>query len=107
MKNIILSMMVASLMVLGSAMAVEMPAAGKTKCGTCHLVDKKKIGPAFKAVSEKYKDDKNAAKTIEANIKKGGSFGWKLGKMPARGMGASDADITTMAEFIAGLVKKK
>ena len=86
-------------------MAVDLPAVGKAKCGACHSVDKKIVGPAFKDVSAKYKDDKDAAGKIAASITKGGSFGWKLGVMPAKGMNASDADIKTMAEFIAGLAK--
>ena len=104
MKSIIVSMAVAAgLMVAGSAMAVDMPAVGKAKCGACHSIDKKVVGPAWKDVAAKYKDDKDAAKAIAANVTKGGAFGWKMGNMPAKGMGASDADIHELSKFIAGL----
>jgi cytochrome c len=65
------------------------------------------MGPAFMDVAAKYKGDKQAVSKIAASIAKGGEFGWKLGKMPAKGLGgmASDADIKTMSEFIAGLAK--
>ncbi len=107
MKSIIVSMVAASsfMMVGGSALAAQMPPAGQAKCGACHAVDRKVVGPAFKDVSAKYKNDKQAAGKIAASITKGGSFGWKLGNMPPRGMGASDADIAALSSFIAGLAK--
>lgn len=106
MKTMIASMIAtAGLMVAGSALAADMPPVGKAKCGACHAVDKKIMGPAFMDVSAKYKGDKDAASKIAANITKGGSFGWKLGKMPPKGMGANDAEIKTMSEFIVGLAK--
>ena len=90
-------------MMAGSALATEMPAAAKAKCGACHTIDAKLVGPAWKDVAKKYKGDAKAASKIAANITAGGSFGWNLGKMPARGLGASDADIKSLAKFIAGL----
>ncbi len=106
MKSVFVSLIAAAGLVLaGSALAVDMPAVGKAKCGSCHAVDKKVVGPAFIEVSKKYKADKKAASTIAASINKGGSFGWKFGSMPAKGLGATDADIKVMSEFIAGLAK--
>jgi cytochrome c len=104
MKRSIASMvMVAGLMITGSALAADMPAVGKAKCGACHAVDTKKVGPAWTDVAKKYKGDKDAASKIAANITKGGKFGWNMGNMPPKGMGASDAEIKTLADFIAGL----
>lgn len=97
--------MAAGLMVAGSTLAADMPPEGKAKCGACHAIDKKVVGPAFKDVAAKYKGDKEAASKIAASIAKGGSFGWKLGVMPPKGMGATDAEIKSMAAFIAGLAK--
>ncbi len=106
MKSIIASMVAtAGLMVAGSALAAELPAEGKAKCGACHAIDKKVVGPAFNDVAAKYKGDKDAVSKMIANITKGGEFGYKLGKMPPKGLGATDAEIKTMAEFIAGLAK--
>ena len=106
MKSIIVSVIAAAgLMVAGSALAAEMPAVGKAKCGACHAVDKKVVGPAYNDVSAKYKGDKDAVSKMIANITKGGAFGYKLGTMPPKGLGATDDEIKTMAEFIAGLAK--
>ena len=106
MKSIIVSMVAAAgLMVAGSALAVDMPAVGKAKCGACHAVDKKVVGPAYNDVAAKYKGDKDAVNKIIASATKGGSFVWKLGTMPPKGLGATDAEIKEMAAFIAGLAK--
>jgi cytochrome c len=106
MKSNILSMVAAaSLIISGASLAADMPAAGKAKCGACHTIDKKLVGPSFMDISAKYKNDKDAAGKIAANITKGGSFGWKIAAMPAKGLGANEAEIKSMSIFIAGLAK--
>ena len=106
MKSLISCFIVtASLTLAGSAFAADLPAFAKAKCGTCHALDKKVIGPAYKDISAKYKGDKDAVGKIVANITKGGAFGWKFGAMPPKGLGASEAEIKTMAEFITGLAE--
>ncbi|MDP1698821.1 MAG: hypothetical protein Q8L45_13720 [Xanthomonadaceae bacterium] len=35
-----------------------------SKCMTCHSIDKKKDGPAYSAVAEKYRDDPEAVATL-------------------------------------------
>ncbi len=106
MKSTIVSIVATiSLIIAGTSLAADMPTAGKAKCGTCHAIDKKTIGPSYMDISAKYKGDNDAASKIAANITKGGSFDWKLGKMPPKGLGANDADIKAMSEYIAGLAK--
>ena len=105
--NSIFVIMVAitGLIISNYALAVDMPAEGKTKCGTCHAIDKNIFGPSFMAVSEKYKGDKDAASKIANSITMGGSFGWLLGSMPAKGLGANDSEIRFLSKFIADLAK--
>ena len=107
MKAITVSMVAAvGIFFAGAAMAADMPAAGKTKCGGCHAVDKVLMGPSFNDIAAKYKGDKDAVSKMTANITKGGAFGWKAKMpMPAKGMGATDAEIKAMSEYIAGLAK--
>jgi cytochrome c len=106
MKSVIPSIVAtASLIIAGSALAADMPAAGKAKCGACHALDKKVVGPSYNDIAAKYKGDKDAVSKIDANITKGGAFDWKMGKMPAKGMGANEAEIKAMSEYIAGLAK--
>lgn len=103
MKSIVISMVAAAgLMMAGSAMAADIPAAGGP-CKACHKVDGKQVGPGFKQIAEKYKGDADAVNKLVANITKGGAFGWKLSPMPPKGMAKSDADIKAMAEFIMTL----
>jgi cytochrome c len=106
MKSVI-SVIVAtiSLGMAGFALAADMPAAAKSKCNACHDVDKKKVGPSYTDIAMKYKGDADAVAKLDANITKGGAFGWKMGKMPPKGMGANEADVKAMAEYIAGLAK--
>lgn len=103
MKSIVAGMAVAGLLVAGNALAVDMPKEGKTKCGACHAIDRKMVGPAFKDVAAKYAGKADAEKTLIANITKGGAFGWKSGTMPARGLGAKDDEIQSLAKFILSL----
>ncbi|MES1982209.1 MAG: c-type cytochrome [Pseudomonadota bacterium] len=88
-----------------SALAVDMPAAAKAKCSACHDVKAAGMGPSYTDISVKYKGDKEAAAKIAASTTKGGSFGWNLGSMPPRGMGATDSEIKSISGFIAGLAK--
>jgi cytochrome c len=94
---------VAGLLFAGSAMAVDMPAVGKEKCGTCHAIDHRVVGPAWKDVAAKYRGKAGAQKTLVSHITSGGSFGWKFGTMPPRGLGANDQQIATLAKFILTL----
>lgn len=52
-------------------------------CKSCHKLDEKSIGPAFKLVSEKYKDDKTAEDRLANKIIKGGGGVWGETNMPA------------------------
>ena len=96
-----LTLTLATLLITGNAIAVEMPADGKSKCGACHAIDKKSVGPAWTDVAAKYKGNADAEKILVANITKGGKFDWKMGFMPAKGMGANEAQITALAKFIS------
>lgn len=40
-------------------------------CLNCHETDKKKVGPAYKDVAAKYKDDKGAAGKLVEKLKEG------------------------------------
>jgi cytochrome c len=103
MKSIVVGIAAASLMIAGSAMAVDMPAVAKAKCSACHSIEKKVVGPAWNDVAKKYAGKKDAADTIAANITKGGAFDWKMGSMPPGGMGATPAEAKELGKFIAGL----
>lgn len=103
MKSIVTGLIVLGSLAAGNALAVDMPAVGKAKCGGCHAIANKMVGPAWKDVAAKYAGKADAQKTLIANITKGGAFGWKMGIMPAKGIGATDAEIQSLAKFIVGI----
>lgn len=82
MKQVIVSLAVASgLLMAGQASADEALAKGKN-CMACHAIDKKLVGPSFKEVAAKYKDDKEAAGKLAKKVKAGGSGVWGAIPMP-------------------------
>ena len=106
MKSTVICMIATfSLTLGGAALAADMPAFAKNKCGVCHAIDKKLVGPSYNDISAKYKGNAGAVDAIIANVTKGGAFGWKIGKMPPKGAGASDAEIKEMANYIVSLAK--
>jgi cytochrome c len=66
----------------GSAMADASLAASKN-CMSCHAVDKKLLGPAFKEIASKYAGDKTATDKLVLKVIKGGSGAWGAIPMPA------------------------
>ena len=79
--------------------------ATKSKCMSCHSVDKKMLGPSFNDISAKYKmglgcgkDDASAMLTD--SILKGTKGKWGKVPMPAQKIPAEDAK--TLAKWILG-----
>ena len=72
MKSIALIMVVAGALATGVGFAQSGPEVLKAKgCLNCHEMDKKKVGPAYKDVAAKYKDDKKAEAMLVEKIKEG------------------------------------
>ncbi len=76
--------------------------AKKNNCMSCHGVDKKIIGPAFKDVAKKYKGNNDAVALLPKKVKDGGSGVW--GPIPmSPNKTISDADIKVMVEYVLSL----
>ena len=71
MKSAILILAAAGIAASGLLYAQSGPDVVKAKCAVCHDADKKKIGPAFKDVAAKYKDDKAAESKMVDKLKEG------------------------------------
>jgi cytochrome c len=56
--------------------------AGQLGCMMCHNAEVKILGPAFKAVAEKYKDQPDAAEKLFGKVKNGGTGVWGRVPMP-------------------------
>lgn len=74
----------------GQAMADEALAKAKN-CMSCHAVDKKLVGPAYKDVAAKYKGNAGAVDTLAAKVKTGGKGVWGEIPMPPNNVTPEEA----------------
>jgi cytochrome c len=72
----------AALLALSGAASADQALAQKNACMSCHGVDKKIVGPAFKEVAKKYEGDKTAQDKLVAKVKTGGKGVWGSIPMP-------------------------
>lgn len=94
-----------SVMAMASANALADAKAGealakKDGCFTCHTVDNKVVGPAYKEVAAKYKGDKSAEAKLIEKVKKGGSGVWGQIPMPPNSPQVKDEDIKTIVQWV-------
>ena len=88
----------AGLVVSASASANE-ELAQKSACLACHSVDKKIVGPAFKDVAAKYKDDPGAEAKLVEKVMKGGSGVWGQIPMPPNSS-VKEEDVKTLVKWV-------
>lgn len=100
MKKILLLSLLA-LGVSGSALANADLAKSKN-CMTCHNVEAKIVGPAFKEVAKKYASDKTAEAKLVQKVLKGGSGSWGAVPMPANTQ-VSEAEAKTLVKWVLSL----
>ncbi|MGP1717199.1 MAG: c-type cytochrome [Methylophilus sp.] len=84
------------------AMADGAAIADKGGCLACHNVDSRKVGPAFKDISAKYKDQDVQATLIE-KIKVGGRGTWGVLPMPPNAGKLSDEEFKEVVQWITSL----
>lgn len=73
--------------------------AKKSNCMSCHVADKKLVGPAYQDIAKKYAGDKDAVKKLTEKVKKGGKGVWGEVPMPPNAA-VKDADIETLVKWI-------
>jgi len=93
MKAVYVAMMAAAGIVMaGQAYADEGADLAKAKnCMSCHAIDKKLVGPAYKDVAAKYKGDAKAPAMLAAKIKAGGKGTWGEIPMPPNNVTPEEA----------------
>ena len=74
--------------------------AKKSGCLNCHSVDKKIVGPAYKEVAKKYKDNADAPALLAKKVADGGSGVWGAIPMPPNKGKVSEADIKALVTWI-------
>jgi cytochrome c len=99
-QSAILAAIGMSLAILPAAANEEL--ARKSACTACHSVDKKIVGPAFKEVAAKYRNDKTAEAKLVEKVKKGGVGVWGQVPMPPNTQ-VPDADVKTLVKWVLSL----
>ncbi|MEJ7686499.1 MAG: c-type cytochrome [Variovorax sp.] len=79
----------------------DLALANSKNCMACHAVERKVLGPSFKDVAAKYKDNKTAADMLATKIIKGGSGVWGQVPMPANNQ-VNEADAKKLATWVLG-----
>ena len=103
-KVVLICVMAFGLSLVSSVQANDVVALAKSKnCLSCHAVDRKLVGPAYKEIA-KGKDPKGGEITIERLVKsiKGGSSG-KWGPIPMPANPVTDDEAKQLAEWIMSL----
>ena len=100
MKHILFSALLSTTAVLATAPAFADQALATSKnCMACHAVDKKLVGPAFKDVAAKYKNDKTAVDKLAAKVMAGGGGVWGVVPMPANPQ-VNEADAKKLVAWV-------
>jgi len=93
----------AAVAAVGFAMGAQAQDAAKLAqdkgCLACHQVDKKLVGPAYKEVAAKYRNDKGAAARLAKKVREGGQGAWGQVPMPPNPQ-VSEKDADTLVKWV-------
>ena len=73
--------------------------AKKHACFACHAVDKKLVGPSYKEVGAKYRNDPGAEAKLVDKVKKGSQGTWGQVPMPPNAS-VPDPDVRALVKWI-------
>jgi cytochrome c len=96
------SLLAAMVLAVAAPAQADLAFATSKNCMSCHAVDKKLVGPAYKDVAAKYKDDKGAADRLSAKVIKGGGGVWGVVPMPSNPQ-VTDAEARKLVAWILSL----
>ena len=103
MKVLAVSMSLGLAFASGAVIAADAQQLLKDKaCLSCHQLDKKLVGPAYKDVAAKYKARKDAEAYLASKIKGGSTGVWGPIPMPPNGT-VNDEEAKTLAKFVMTL----
>lgn len=96
-----IALFIATLALAGPA-AADLKLAQKEGCLGCHAVDRKLVGPAWKDVAARYKNDPAAEAKLVKKVREGGKGNWGDIVQPPNTT-TSDADLKALVKFILSL----
>lgn len=83
-KRLALSLPLAAALVAPAQSATpDATLAGDKGCLGCHAIDRKLLGPAYKDVAARYRNDAGAPQRLTQKVLKGGGGVWGTAKMPS------------------------
>ncbi len=74
--------------------------AARHTCLTCHNPDTKMVGPSYRDIAARYKDDAEALPKVLSQIERGGTGRWGTVPMPPLGAKVPEADRKVLGEWI-------
>lgn len=101
MKFIIAALLSLGMLAAGQTLASE-KLAQSSGCLTCHAVDRKVLGPGFKEIAAKYRNDKAAEDKLVKKVKAGGSGVWGSVPMPPNAH-VKEGDIKVIVHWVLTL----
>lgn len=101
MKLVYAAFVVSGVLSAGTAAATEKLALS-SGCMTCHAMDRKAIGPGYKEIAAKYRNEKGAEAKMIQKVKSGGSGVWGQAPMPPNPH-VKDDDIKAIVQWILSL----
>jgi cytochrome c len=99
MKRVFAACAMSAAMALSGAAHANEKLAQSSGCMTCHGMDKKIIGPSYKEIAAKYRNDKGAQASLEKKVKAGGKGVWGDMPMPPNAH-VKDEDIKTLVAWV-------
>ena len=85
-----------------SPVLADQALAQSRNCLSCHSIDKKIVGPAYKDVAKKYAGQKDAADKLASKIMKGGAGVWGVVPMPVNSQ-VNEAEAKKLANWVLSL----
>jgi cytochrome c len=82
MNKLVITAAATALLAMSGVASADQALAQKNACMSCHGVDKKIVGPAFKEIAAKYKGDAGAQANLVEKVKTGGKGVWGQVPMP-------------------------
>ncbi len=99
MKTIVMTAAAALILGVSGIASADQALAQKNACMSCHGVDKKIVGPAFKEIATRYKGDKTAAAKLAKEVKEGSKGNWGQIPMPPNPQ-VKDEDLTKIIAWV-------
>jgi cytochrome c len=82
MNKLVITAAATALLAMSGVASADQALAQKNACMSCHGVDKKIVGPAFKEIAAKYKGDAGAQANLVEKVKVGSKGVWGQVPMP-------------------------